>query len=75
MPAPCFAAPAPRDRKIRMNTSYVMLIDDRPGQPNAPPHLPGSVPPAPDFDSTVIVVEIADSGIHWMQPCDLLLSE
>jgi hypothetical protein len=58
-----------------MCTNYVMLIDDRPGKPNGPPHLPGSVPPRCDDKSAVIVIEIADSDIHWMEPRDVLLSE
>jgi hypothetical protein len=54
----------------RLCTNYVMLIDDRPGKPNGPPHLPGSVSP-----SSVMVLEIADSDILWMEPRDVLLSE
>ncbi len=57
-----------------MLTNYVMLIDDRPGQPNGPPKLPGSAPPRNDARS-VIIIEIADSDIHWMEPRDVLLSE
>ena len=52
-----------------------MLIDDRPGKPNGPPNRPGSVPPSLDPKSAVIVIEIADSDIHWMEPRDVLLSE
>ena len=58
-----------------MCTNYVMLIDDRPGKPNGPPNRPGSVPPSRDPKSAVIVIEIADSDIHWMEPRDVLLSE
>jgi hypothetical protein len=56
-------------------TNYVMLIDDRPGSPNGPPNRPGSAPPSVDDKSAVIVLEIADSDIHWMEPRDVLLSE
>ena len=58
-----------------MYTNYVMLIDDRPGRPNGPPNLPGSVPPQMSSKSTVIVIEIANTDIHWMEPRDVLLSE
>jgi hypothetical protein len=54
-----------------MRTNYVMLIDDRPGQPNGPPNLPGSVPRAMGAVSPVIVIEIADSDIHGMEPRDV----
>ncbi len=65
---------APRSQN-RMCTNYVMLIDDRPGKPNGPPNRPGSVPPSCDDKSAVIIIEIADSDIHWMEPRDVLLSE
>ncbi|MHB8902643.1 MAG: hypothetical protein ACYC6Y_28115 [Thermoguttaceae bacterium] len=52
-----------------------MLIDDRPGKPNGPPNRPGSVPMSAEAQSEVIVVEVADSDIHWMEPRDVLLSE
>ena len=68
----CPGAPQSQDR---MRTNYVMLIDDRPGKPNGPPHLPGSVPHSLDPTSAVIVIEIADSDIRWMEPRDVLLSE
>ena len=59
----------------RMFTNYVMLIDDRPGKPNGPPNRPGSDPPDLGRKSAVIVIEIADSDIHFMEPRDVLLSE
>ena len=65
---------APRTQN-RMCTNFVMLIDDRPGKPNGPPHLPGSRPSDFHDGSTVIIIEIADSDIHWMEPRDVLLSE
>ncbi len=65
---------APRSQN-RMIANYVMLIDDRPGKPNGPPHLPGSRPSNFHDGSTVIIIEIADSDIHWMEPRDVLLSE
>ena len=68
----CPSAPASQNQTC---TNYVMLIDDRPGKPNRPPNLPGSVPPSVDDKSAVIVLEIADSDIHWMEPRDVLLSE
>lgn len=68
----CPGVPGSQDRML---TNYVMLIDDRPGQPNAPPNMPGSVPQRTDVGSTVIIVEIADTDIHWMEPRDVLLSE
>ena len=68
----CPSAPVSQDP---MCTNYVMLIDDRPGKPNGPPHLPGSVPPSLNPGSAVWVIEIADSDIHWMEPRDVLLSE
>jgi hypothetical protein len=68
----CPSAPQTQDPTC---TNYVMLIDDRPGKPNGPPHRPGSVPPSFDDKSTVIILEIADSDIHWMEPRDVLLSE
>ena len=68
----CPSAPTSQNQ---MCTNYVMLIDDRPGKPNGPPNRPGSVPPCFDDKSAVIVVEIADSDIHWMEPRDVLLSE
>lgn len=69
----CPSAPATQNR---MCTNYVMLIDDRPSKPNGPPHRPGSAPPRfDDTKSGVIVIEIADSDIHWMEPRDVLLSE
>ena len=68
----CPAAVPPQNH---MCTNYVMLIDDRPGKPNGPPNRPGSVPPSSDHKSAVIVIEIADSDIYWMEPRDVLLSE
>lgn len=68
----CPSAPSTQDA---MCTNYVMLIDDRPGQPNGPPNRPGSVPLRPNQNNSVIVIEIADSDIHWMEPRDVLLSE
>ena len=49
------------------------MID--PASPMVHRHLPGSVPPSFDDKSAVIVIEIADSDIHWMEPRDVLLSE
>ncbi len=68
----CPSAPPTQDA---MCTNYVMLIDDRPGQPNGLPNRPGSVPPRRNQANSVIVIEIADSDIHWMEPRDVLLSE
>lgn len=68
----CPSAPPTQGRTC---TNYVMLIDDRPGKPNGPPNLPGSTPPCLDPGSAVIVIEIADSDIHWTEPRDVLLSE
>ena len=68
----CPAAPQSQDRWL---TNYVMLIDDRPGKPNGPPNRPGSAPPSFDQKSAVIIIEIADSDIHWMEPRDVLLGE
>jgi hypothetical protein len=65
---------APRSQN-RFCTNYVMLIDDRPGKPNGPPNRPGSVSPTFDDLSAVMVIEIADSDIHYMEPRDVLLSE
>ena len=61
-----YRCPAPTISRAQC-TNYVMLIDDRPGKPNGPPNLPGSVPPSFDDKSAVIVIEIADSDIHWME--------
>jgi type II secretory pathway pseudopilin PulG len=72
---PAYRCPSAPTSQNQMCTNYVMLIDDRPGKPNGPPKLPGSVPPSRDPGSTVIVIEIADSDIHWMEPRDVLLSE
>ena len=76
--APCpplYRCPSALQSQNPMCTNYVMLIDDRPGKPNGPPHRPGSVPPSLDDKSAVIIIEIADSDIHWMEPRDVLLSE
>ena len=43
-----YRCPSAPQSQNRMCTNYVMLIDDRPGKPNGPPHRPGSVPPSPD---------------------------
>ena len=72
---PCYRCPGAPPSRNGACTDYVMLIDDRPGKPNGPPHLPGSAPPSLDPKSAVIVIEIADSDIHWMKPRDVLLSE
>jgi hypothetical protein len=68
----CPSAPASQNR---MCANYVMLIDDRPGRPNGPPNRPGSMPPPYEPPSSVTIIEIADSNIHWMEPRDVLLSE
>jgi hypothetical protein len=68
----CPSAPRSQDRWM---TNYVMLIDDRPGKPNGPPHRPGSVPPSLEPKSAVVIIEIAESDIRWMEPRDVLLSE
>jgi hypothetical protein len=70
-----YRCPGALSSQNRMCTNYVMLIDDRPGQPNGPPNRPGSVPQAKPGDSHVVILEIADSDIHWMEPRDVLLSE
>ncbi len=72
---PWYRCPGTPKAQNRWLTNYVMLIDDRPGKPNGPPNLPGSVPPSPNPGSAVMVIEIADSDIHWMEPRDVLLSE
>jgi hypothetical protein len=71
----CYRCPSAPRTQNPMCTNYVMLIDDRPGKPNGPPNRPGSVPPSFDDKSAVIIIEIADSDIHWMEPRDVLLSE
>lgn len=71
----CYRCPSAPQSQNRWLTNYVMLIDDRPGKPNGPPNRPGSVPPPFDQKSAVIIIEIADSDIHWMEPRDVLLSE
>ncbi len=68
----CPSAPRSQDRWM---ANYVMLIDDRRGKPNGPPNQPGSVPPSLSKKSAVIIIEIADSDIRWMEPRDVLLSE
>jgi hypothetical protein len=70
-----YRCPGASSSQSRMCTNYLMLIDDRPGKPNGPPNLPGSVAPSLDLKSTVIVIEIAESDIHWMEPRAVLLSE
>ncbi len=70
----CRCPSAPKTQNMWV-TNYVMLIDDRPGKPNGPPNRPGSVPPRFGDKSAVIIIEIADSDIHWMEPRDVLLSE
>ena len=72
---PFFRCPSTLSSQHPMCTDYVMLIDDRPGKPNGPPNRPGSVPPSFDDKSAVIIIEIADSDVHWMEPRDVLLSE
>jgi hypothetical protein len=70
-----YRCPGEPKAQKRWITNYVMLIDDRPGKSNGPPHLPDSVPPSYDQPSAVLIIEIADSDIHWMEPRDVLLSE
>jgi hypothetical protein len=72
---PCYRCPSAPPSQNQMCANYVMLIDDRPGKMNGPPNRPGSVPSSFDDKSAVIVIEIADSDIHWMEPRDVLLSE
>jgi hypothetical protein len=72
---PVYRCPSAAQTQDPTCTNYVMLIDDQPGKPNGPPHRPGSVPPSIDDKSAVIVIEIADSDIHWLEPRDVLLSE
>jgi hypothetical protein len=72
---PWFRCPTTPLTQDPLCTNYVMLIDDRPGKPNGPPNRPGSAAPSSDEKSAVIVIEIADSDIHWMEPRDVLLSE
>jgi hypothetical protein len=69
-----YRCPSAPPSQGRMCTNYVLLIDDRPGKPNGPPHLPGSVPLSPSSGAAVIIIEIADSDIYWMEPRDVLLS-
>ncbi len=70
-----YRCPSALPTQDRMNTNYVMLIDDRPGKMNGPPNRPGSVPSSFDDKSAVFIIEITDSDIHWMEPRDVLLSE
>lgn len=68
----CPSAPRSQDHWM---TNYVMLIDDRRGKPNGPPNRPGSIPPSLTPKSAVIIIEIADSDVRWMEPRHVLLSE
>ena len=62
---PVYRCPSAPRSQNPLCTNYVMLIDDRPGKGNGPPNRPGSTPPSLDPESAVIVIEIADSDIHW----------
>ncbi len=62
----CPASPRSQDRML---TNYVMLIDDRNGSPERPHDA------TPRTGSSIIILEITDTDIHWMEPRDVLLSE
>ena len=46
-----------------------------PANPTARQTYRAALPPSLDSKSAVIVIEIADSDIHFMEPRDVLLSE
>ena len=70
-----YQCPATRKSYDQLHTNYLMLIDDLGGKPNSPPNRPGSVPPRFRADQVIVVAEIADAAVHWMEPRDVLLSE
>ena len=70
---PVFLCPS-NAQPFRGQTSYVAVVG-----PNTA--WPGATPAKLDVDfpdgvsKTILVVEIADSGIHWMEPRDLIFEE
>lgn len=64
----CPAAPQSRDPML---TNYVMLIDDR----NGPPNQSNGTTPEAGSASSIVILEIADTDIHWMEPRDVRFSE
>ena len=64
-----YRCPGTPQSQDRMLTNYVMLIDDRNGSPER------SHDATPRTGSSIIILEIADTDIHWMEPRDVLLSD
>ena len=63
-----FQCPADRNA-TRESTNYLAVVGDRTLWPEGRSLTFGDVPDG--ISETILVVEVADSGIHWMEPRDL----
>jgi prepilin-type processing-associated H-X9-DG protein len=61
--------PSDPDSDNSPNTNYVAVVGPRAAWVGSEPRTQGDF--GDGTDSTIIVVEVADSGIHWMEPRDL----
>jgi hypothetical protein len=67
-PMPVLACPSDRSSKAR-NTSYLAVVGSKAAWLGEQPAGAADFPDG--MESTILVVEVADSGIHWMEPRDL----
>ncbi len=67
-----FYCPADTTKRAT-DTSYVLITGDGSAWPDD--HAPGRDEITDDLEQTIALVEVVNSGIHWMEPRDLPLSE
>lgn len=58
---------------VEAHTSYLALVDAATGQFAAQPPAPNAATPNPTAPVDKLVVEVAESGILWIEPKDLML--
>lgn len=58
---------------VDAHTSYLALVDTATGQFAAQPPAPNATTPNPTAPVDKLVVEVAESGVLWIEPKDLML--
>ncbi|MDX1948446.1 MAG: DUF1559 domain-containing protein [Pirellulaceae bacterium] len=69
----CLSCPAEKDTKPQSETSYLAVIGPGTVWPGATPTNMAQI--ADGTSDTLLVVEVHDSGVHWMEPRDLHLHQ
>lgn len=64
-----FQCPCGRDHQRTLNTNYVVVVGDETAFPGERSTSLGNITDGPE--NTLLLVEIGNSDIHWMEPRDL----